>query len=277
MKERHLLALSGGKDSAALAVYMREKYPNLPMEYVFIDSGCELPETYAYLDKLRAILGINIIIIGGASKQNRKDFLWWLKHKHNYLPSPRNRWCTEVLKLTPYSQWLERECNDEVVHSYVGLRADEKRERTGFIKCHERLIQHHPFIEDGFVYEDIKRLLENAGLGFPDYYEWRSRSGCFFCFYQTKREWISLFRRYPNLFMAAAEMEKVDARTGKRFTWNMDFSLLELKDKADEIEASSNEFVHGKNNAPKLLTLLETVKSTTVSQTSCNFIREGES
>jgi len=32
MKERHLLALSGGKDSAALAVYMREKYADLPMD-----------------------------------------------------------------------------------------------------------------------------------------------------------------------------------------------------------------------------------------------------
>ncbi len=50
MSERHLLALSGGKDSAALAVYMREKYPDLPLEYIFIDSGCELPETYAYLN-----------------------------------------------------------------------------------------------------------------------------------------------------------------------------------------------------------------------------------
>jgi len=44
-QERHILALSGGKDSAALAVYMREKYPEIPLEYVFIDSGCELPET----------------------------------------------------------------------------------------------------------------------------------------------------------------------------------------------------------------------------------------
>jgi len=74
MKERHLLALSGGKDSAALAVYMREKYADLPMEYVFIDSGCELPETYAYLDKLRAILGIEIINI-----RSRRNFEYWLK------------------------------------------------------------------------------------------------------------------------------------------------------------------------------------------------------
>ena len=37
-RERHILALSGGKDSAALAVYMRNKYPELELEYVFTDS-----------------------------------------------------------------------------------------------------------------------------------------------------------------------------------------------------------------------------------------------
>jgi hypothetical protein len=274
VKERHLLALSGGKDSAALAVYMREKYSHLPMEYVFIDSGCELPETYAYLDKLRAILGIEIVTIGGASKQDRKDFRWWLKQKNYYLPSPRNRWCTEVLKLTPYSRWLQKECGDTVVHSYVGLRADEKRERTGFTSCHVHLVQHHPFIDDGLVYNDIKLILENSGIGFPDYYEWRSRSGCYFCFYQSKREWVALYRRYPSLFIAAAEMEKIDQKTGKQFSWNEGVFLLELIAKAEEIENASNDFVHGLDKSPKLLTLLESTSETDASLMPCDFIKE---
>ena len=29
MKVRHILGISGGKDSAALAIYLKEKYPNL--------------------------------------------------------------------------------------------------------------------------------------------------------------------------------------------------------------------------------------------------------
>ncbi|HQE50319.1 MAG TPA: phosphoadenosine phosphosulfate reductase family protein, partial [Fervidobacterium sp.] len=62
-KERHILALSGGKDSAALAVYMRDKHPEIDMEYVFTDSGCELPETYEYLDRIRAVLNIDITVV----------------------------------------------------------------------------------------------------------------------------------------------------------------------------------------------------------------------
>jgi len=39
---RHILALSGGKDSSALAVFMKDKVPQ--MEYVFCDTGDELAE-----------------------------------------------------------------------------------------------------------------------------------------------------------------------------------------------------------------------------------------
>ena len=54
-KMRHVLGLSGGKDSSALAIFMRDKVPE--MEYFFTDTGAELPETYEYLDKLEAYLG----------------------------------------------------------------------------------------------------------------------------------------------------------------------------------------------------------------------------
>ena len=44
---RHICGISGGKDSSALAVYMRDRVPQ--MEYFFCDTGAELPETYDYL------------------------------------------------------------------------------------------------------------------------------------------------------------------------------------------------------------------------------------
>ena len=36
---RHVLGISGGKDSAALAVYLTLHYPELPVEYYFMDTG----------------------------------------------------------------------------------------------------------------------------------------------------------------------------------------------------------------------------------------------
>lgn len=255
-QERHILALSGGKDSAALAVYMREKYPEIPLEYVFIDSGCELPETYDYLNKIRAILNIKIKKIGGADKKDRRDFKWWLKEKNDYLPSPLNRWCTEVLKLKPYSKWLRENCPDSVIHSYVGLRADEKRDRKGYLDKSGTIVTHHPFIEDTLVYDDIKFLLENSAIGFPSYYKWRTRSGCYFCFYQTKREWIGLYDNHKDLFLDAASMEKIDSISGKKFTWCEDMSLVELIARREEIVKQSSNTKHGKNKIPKLCSSL---------------------
>ena len=40
---RHLLGISGGKDSAALAIYLRHKHPELQLEYYFCYTGKELP------------------------------------------------------------------------------------------------------------------------------------------------------------------------------------------------------------------------------------------
>lgn len=56
---RHILSLSGGKDSAALAIYMRDKVTDI--EYVFCDTEKELPETYEYLCLLEVALGRQII------------------------------------------------------------------------------------------------------------------------------------------------------------------------------------------------------------------------
>ena len=51
---RHVLGLSGGKDSSALAIYLKLKYPEIfnKLEFFFSDTGAELKEVYEYLDKL---------------------------------------------------------------------------------------------------------------------------------------------------------------------------------------------------------------------------------
>lgn len=250
-KERHILALSGGKDSAALAVYMREKYPELNMEYVFTDSGCELPETYEYLDRIRAVLNVDIIVI---NPEKSWDNYWALakfkqteKGYYTYLPSPKNRWCTEHLKLKPYENWLMGNYPDYIVHSYVGLRADEKRDRKGFISPKSNVIVHYPFIEDGLIYEDIINLLNNKELGLPDYYAWRKRSGCYFCFYQTKREWLGLYEHHPDLFKKAQSFETIIPERGIKYTWMDDMSLEELiKNRELILSDESNDDISGK-------------------------------
>lgn len=212
---RHILSLSGGKDSTALAVYMRDKIPN--MEYVFCDTGKELPETYEYLNKVEAFLGQSIIRLGS-------DFSFdhWLQVFSGFLPSARMRWCTRMLKLKPFEDF----CGEDNIYSYVGIRADENRE--GYISHKPNIVPIFPFKEDGIVKADVFRILEDVGLGLPDYYDWRTRSGCYFCFFQRKSEWVGLKNRHPDLFEKAKQYEKADTPSGKRYTWQQGESLDEL-------------------------------------------------
>ena len=214
---RHILSLSGGKDSTALAIYMRDRVPE--MEYVFMDTGKELPETYEYIDKLEAYLGKRIERL----KRDDVTFEDLLKARRGFLPSPQIRWCTEYLKIVPF----ERYVGDDLCINYVGIRADEAQ-RKGYISTKPNIITRYPFIEDGLTKEDVLRILEESGLGLPDYYRWRSRSGCFFCFFQQKIEWVGLWENHPDLFEEAASYEKVDQDAQERYTWSQGETLYEM-------------------------------------------------
>jgi hypothetical protein len=214
-KVRHILSLSGGKDSSALAVYMRDRVAE--MEYVFCDTRKELAETYEYLDKLEAYLGRPIVRL-----HDERGFDHWLEVYGSYLPSSKIRWCTRQLKIRPF----ERYVGDDDVVSYVGIRGDEERE--GYISTKPNIKARFPFKEDGIVKADVIRILEDAGLGLPSYYKWRSRSGCYFCFFQRKSEWAGLLDHHPDLFELAKKYEKTDPETGRRFTWSQSESLEEL-------------------------------------------------
>lgn len=209
---KHILAISGGKDSAALAVYMREKYPHIPLEYIFTDSGSELPETYEYLDRIQAILNIDIIKINP-----NKNFDYWLKYFGGVLPSPSNRWCTRLLKLQPYSNWLKENYQNIKIKSYIGLRIDENRK--GFIpKKSENIEPIYPFVNDKLALIDIYNILEKSGIGLPKYYSWRQRSGCYFCFFQSESDWEGLKKNHSDLFEKACNYEETHS-DGRFYTW----------------------------------------------------------
>jgi 3'-phosphoadenosine 5'-phosphosulfate sulfotransferase (PAPS reductase)/FAD synthetase len=226
---RHILSLSGGKDSSALAIYMRDRVPE--MEYAFCDTGKELPETYEYLARIEAYLGKPVIRLN-----SDRGFDHWLEVYGGYLPSSRMRWCTRQLKLKPFETYVG---SDEVI-SYVGIRADEDRE--GYISTKKNIKAVFPFKEDGIVKADVFRILEESGVGMPTYYEWRSRSGCYFCFFQQKNEWLGLQERHPELFEAARSYEKKDPESGQQYSWQSGETLDQIVEpkRAADIRAKAN-------------------------------------
>ncbi|MDF7820178.1 phosphoadenosine phosphosulfate reductase family protein [Runella sp. MFBS21] len=318
---RHVLGISGGKDSAALAIYMSRKYPHLDIEYYTCDTGKELDETYELITNLENYLGKPIIRLRAAEKSTQDPFDHYLQLYGGYLPSSNSRWCTKKLKLEPFEKFVG---NDPVI-SYVGIRGDEDREgyiskktniqsifpfrkniwsedvvkkvfsnanfdaindlykKIAVTDSNERfleilskqisfsfplseklnlllhidtrlfnklvflylkqtdypLAQERDFAlldnEEVLVREDIFRLLEESGVGVPAYYNKcdftvndkkgqysRSRSGCYFCFYQQKIEWIWLYEQHPERFAKAMDYEK------DGYTWNDGETLQDM-------------------------------------------------
>ena len=224
-KTRHIMGLSGGKDSTALAVFLNQhpNYAGLDIEYFFCDTHKELPETYDYLDRIEARLGIKIERL-----ESERGFDHWLDVYGGALPSPQMRWCTKQMKIMPLEKFIG---SDEAV-SYIGIRADENRD--GYISKKSNIKAVFPFREHSLVKADIFRLLEESGIGVPDYYKWRSRSGCFFCFFQRKYEWIMLAQEHPSLFAKAVEYETSHS-DGRSYTWTEGETLTELLQRKDQI------------------------------------------
>lgn len=224
-KRRQICPLSGGKDSTALAIYLKNKIKDI--EYVFCDTGAELPETYEYLDKLEAFLGQNIVRLN-----SERNFDYLLKQHSDYLPSPRVRWCTVEMKIKSFEKYI----GNDLVESYVGIRADEDRE--GYISKKDTIKPRYPFKEDGIDLEGVNKILTKAGVGLPKYYEWRVRSGCYFCFFQRKIEWVGLLERHPKLFEKAQWYENQNYKgEDSHFTWVKDMPLDNIKRDKEDIKA----------------------------------------
>jgi 3'-phosphoadenosine 5'-phosphosulfate sulfotransferase (PAPS reductase)/FAD synthetase len=222
-RERHILGVSGGRDSAALAVYMRQHQPALQIEYFFTDTGKELPEVYEFLDKLEGFLGKPIERLNPD-----RDFDFWLSEYGNFLPSPRTRWCTRQLKLRPLEHWLRDDLESgTMVHSYVAIRSDEPG-REGYQSTHPNMKVHLPLRDAGIDRAGVLEILNQAEVGEPAYYGWRSRSGCTFCFYQQKIEWVRLAEHHPDRFEEAVAYEKTALDDGSPFTWSQGENLTEL-------------------------------------------------
>ena len=157
------------------------------------------------------------------------DFDFWLKQYNNFLPSPQSRWCTRQLKLRPFEQWIRPALEKGTrVFSYVAIRADEEY-REGYAFKHKNLIVRLPFKDDCIDKAGVLEILDSAGLGLPKYYEWRTRSGCTFCFFQQKIKWVRLMERHPDFFEEAKGYEKDAIEHGSPFTWSRGESLVDLQ------------------------------------------------
>jgi 3'-phosphoadenosine 5'-phosphosulfate sulfotransferase (PAPS reductase)/FAD synthetase len=208
---KHVVGLSGGKDSTALALRLAEIEPR-DYEYICNETGNELPAMQGHWNTLEDLLGKPIVRV-----RHTKDLEGAIRQM-NMLPSVFARWCTRVLKIQPTIAYMEDLPPGSVL--YVGLRADEE-ERKGLFG--EDIAVRFPMREWGWKEADVWAYLDQRGVGIP------ARTDCAWCPFQRLGEWRDLYNHYPDLWAQGVELEKemgATFRSPGRDTWPADLEAL---------------------------------------------------
>lgn len=196
MAPKHVVGLSGGKDSTALALWLVE---NEQREYEFIcnRTGNELPSMVAHWDWLEKTLGQPIKPVTHTA--NLVD----LCEQMNMLPNFRMRWCTRILKIEPTIAYMASLPKGSTL--YVGLRADEEMRHGMF---GEEMNIRFPLREQGWSVDDVWRYLRGKEVAIP------ARTDCALCPYQRLGEWFDLWKNHPKEWAVGVALEE---RTGHTF------------------------------------------------------------
>lgn len=195
---RHIVALSGGKDSTAMAIWLAE---NEPRDYEFIctPTGDEPDEMFAHWRKLGQLLGRAITPV------TYRTGLSGLIREQNALPNWRQRWCTRILKIEPYAAFL---MTAAPCVSYVGLRADEETRQGGDYLDVPGVTMDFPLRRAGMGLADVLALLAAQDIIIP------KRTDCRRCFYQRLIEWYEFWNEDREGWLSA---EAEETATGYTF------------------------------------------------------------
>lgn len=216
MEEKHIIALSGGKDSTAMAMALQQFEPR---EYIYAitPTGNELPEMYEHWKMLSDMFNAPLkVLTTGKSLQGEIE-------RQKTIPSWRMRWCTRMLKIEPFNSFLQE--NTPAV-SYVGLRADEPDSvRRGMVLGGvEGITQRWPLREWGWNIGDVWAYLDSKGVSIPE------RTDCALCFFQRGSEWWNLWMRHPELYAEGERLEELTGHTFRAPGGNKDKHPVALKD-----------------------------------------------
>jgi 3'-phosphoadenosine 5'-phosphosulfate sulfotransferase (PAPS reductase)/FAD synthetase len=194
---KHVGAISGGKDSTAMAVLLTEQHPEIEFVWICTPTGNEPPEWYAHMRRLRGIIGpIYPVMVPGGLDGLIRDF--------EALPNWRQRWCTRMLKIEPFAAYLTQAAPAKF---YVGLRADEEQREGGDYTEVAGVEMVFPLREADMGLSDVYAFLLDRNIEVP------RRTDCMLCFFQKLIEWHELWRTHPDAYEMGEEYEEMTGFT----------------------------------------------------------------
>ncbi len=203
-----IVSLSGGKDSSALLLMLRER--KVPIHSaVYCDMGeWEFPELDAHLDRLQAMIAParivrvaprNMLCMMLHQPRHRRDGTY--KNRGMSWPGPRNRWCTRE-KRRVLNAYVKAHPGVSVA---VGFAADEPR----------RMLwpgQVAPLRDWGVTEAQALEYCRGKGLDWGGLYDLWPRVSCFCCPLQSLDSLRRLRRHRPELWAAMLEWSEALCR-----------------------------------------------------------------
>jgi len=199
-----VLSLSGGKDSAAAALFLREQ--GIEHTRVWMDTGWEHPDLYAHVDYLEAELGPIVRLaprlpllpadvlprveeIEAAVGRSPSGFVRWAVYKGMF-SSRMRRYCTQELKVGPFLRWVD-DLDDDVLN-VVGIRAAESAARANLPEREVMPGASHVEVWRPLLHwaeADVIGIHQRHGLRpCPLYLRGAHRVGCWPCIMASKAE-----------------------------------------------------------------------------------------
>lgn len=156
-------------------------------EAIFCDTGAEYPETYEYLNKF---IGKYPVTVVKSKLGSLYDYCW----KYRIVPRIWPRWCTVHFKIKPKKSILTKP-------SFLLLAFSTDESKRAKISIENGIENRFPLLEHGISRQKCKEIILDAGLPIPH------RSKCWFCPFQTIKEWKELRMNHPDLFCKAEQLE----------------------------------------------------------------------
>lgn len=184
-------ALSFGAGVNSTAILCLHKERKVSIDYViFADTKGEHPETYNYIEAhvkplCRSLnLPFDIVCHGDLLKDYTEK---------NIIPFRLFRSCTDKYKIRPIKRYLPKDST-----MILGIDYGEKHRAERFIGSHFEF----PLIDLKIDREECKQIIQRNGLPIP------IKSGCYFCPFTKRSEWIKLLKNHRDLYLEAEAFEK---------------------------------------------------------------------
>ena len=221
---KHIVSLSGGKDSTAMLLRMLEE--GMPVDIIlFCDTGLEFEGMYRHIDKLEKYIGIPITRLKSQQPFEYLFFEHMPKRKNPELigrkgyswGGPRNRWCTAMLKTRIIDRYLRELSKEYTLKQYIGIAADEAHRVRDF---------NYPLVDWGMTEADCLAYCKERGFDWDGLYDIFHRVSCWCCPLQSYDELRKLRRHFPELWERLRYMDK---NTWRNFLKNYSVEQLEAR------------------------------------------------